>query len=63
VPPIAKERFLCLKAAVSGGIDGRGGGMNVSYPEPFGPDIASWIGASIMGSLDLKNEEWQTKSR
>lgn len=61
IPPIAKERFVCLKAAVSDGADGRGG-MNVRYPEPFGADIASWIGGSIMGSLDLKNEEWQTKA-
>lgn len=62
--PIAKERFVCLKAAVfaNGEESANKDGMNICYPEPFAADAAAWIGGSIMASLDLKTEEWMTKS-
>ena len=65
ISSIAKQRFKCLKASVLSCVDVNGEqkyGMRCSYPDPFAADVASWIGGSIMGSLDLKNEEWMTKS-
>jgi len=65
ISSMARERFTSLKAAVSGtvGESGQGkDGMSVCYPDPFSADIASWIGGSIMGSLDLKSEVWLTKT-
>lgn len=62
---MARERFNSLKAAVSGTVGDSGqlkGGMSVCFPDPFSADLASWIGGSIMGSLDLKSEEWLTKA-
>ena len=65
ISSMARERFTSLKAAVSGtvGESGQGkDGMSVCYPDPFSADVASWIGGSIMGSLDLKSEVWLTKT-
>ena len=61
---ISKHRFKCLRSSVMGRVDERGelkGGMAVMYPDPFAADVASWIGGSIMGTLDLKNEDWLFK--
>lgn len=64
ISPIARERFMSLKAAILGSGEGseRHCGMKVSYPEPFAADVVAWIGGSIMGSLEMKNEKWLTKT-
>lgn len=65
VSSIARHRFKSLSGCVAGTADESGerkGGANVRYPDPFSADMAAWVGGSIMGSLDLKNEEWMTKS-
>ncbi|KAL7480265.1 hypothetical protein ACHAW6_005951 [Cyclotella cf. meneghiniana] len=65
VSSISRRRFKCLRACVLGTVDERGeyrGGTNFQYPDPFAADVASWIGGSIMGSLELKNESWMFKT-
>ncbi|KAL3793530.1 hypothetical protein HJC23_007270 [Cyclotella cryptica] len=64
ISSISKHRFKCLQPSILGRVDESGeyrGGMTLRYPDPFAADVASWIGGSIMGSLDLKNEEWLLK--
>ena len=59
ISSIAKQRFQCLKGAVSGSVSKVGGerigGINIQYPTPFAADFAAWIGGSIMGTLAHKN--------
>ena len=65
VSSIAKQRFKCLLGAVSSNSDESGAhksGFSVSYTDPFPADMSAWIGGSIMGSLELKHEEWLSKS-
>ena len=53
ISSIAQGRFRCLKAAVEGN-----NGVQIEYPDPFAADVASWVGASVMGKLRLSNEDW-----
>jgi len=58
ISSIAMHRFQCLKRAVSASSTSSSGGISIHYPDPFAPDLVSWIGGSVMGSLALKNEDW-----
>ncbi|KAL7467026.1 hypothetical protein ACHAXS_007296 [Conticribra weissflogii] len=58
VSSIAMHRFQCLKRAVSSSSTSSSGGISIHFPDPFAPDLVSWIGGSVMGSLALKDEGW-----
>ena len=63
ISSIAKQRFQSLKGIVDGGVDESGermGGINIQYPDPFGADVAAWVGGSIMGTLSY-SENYQKK--
>ena len=63
ISSIAKQRFQSLRGVVGGSVNEAGermGGINIQHPDPFGADIAAWVGGSIMGTLSY-NENYQTK--
>ncbi|KAL3766547.1 hypothetical protein ACHAW5_000782 [Stephanodiscus triporus] len=54
VSSISRKRFRSLQGVVHGHVDdddGRRGGINIQYPDPFAADMVAWIGGSIMGTL------------
>jgi len=46
------SKFKSLGPAV------KNGPLSVVYPLPFSPNLISWIGGSILGSLEMADERW-----
>lgn len=47
------SRFETLAAAVN-----KQGSLGIIYPLPFAPQLISWVGGSIVGTLGLSDERW-----
>ena len=55
---ISRYHFQSLRGAVAGTANDKGeriGGVSIQYPDPFAADLAAWMGGSIMGKLDYKD--------